>query len=330
MSGILEELITDIQNKVYEADGEVKPESIVEYIQALQEHEYDAHVVIMGQNGNGKSMLLLELMKRLEPDSIMNDNLLFAFNNTGNFIKMLKEKKKSVIGIDELKKFFHYREHSTTEQIVLTNMIEYARSNRLAVIGCCNDIRRINSNYRNAKVQMVIWLLDRYDDDDIGKSYGLVFIGNPALEEEDKFRLNAFQNVYTFEQIRLIAESLPTFLGYMFVDDIRKIVSKEEIDTYLKKKNDGIKKEAERFMKKLDDKEKGLVVLSPDDIYLQAGNIIKDVSNRYPNDAYGRLEAYKSYMKDISINKNVKGYIMDEVKAIKEELKKSTAKKKVR
>lgn len=233
----------------------------------------------MGQNGNGKSMLLLEIMKRLDPDSIISNHILYAYDTTSTFIKMLKEKVQTVIGVDELKKFFHYRETSTTEQIVLTNMIEYARSHRLAVVGCCNDVRRINSNYRNAKVQMVIWLLDRYDDDEIGKSYGLVFVGNPALEEDDKFRLNAFQNVYTFEQIRLIAESLPTFLGYIFVDDIKNTVSKEEIDMYIKRKETGIKKEAERMMKKLDRKE-----LSSEKMGMMEQALIhyKELETKYP------------------------------------------------
>lgn len=301
MTGILENLIDDIQKKVYESDGEVKPEFVVDFIRNLQNHEYDAHIAIMGQNGNGKSMLLLELMKRLDENAIKNDNILYAFNSTSQLIKMLKEKRKTVIGIDELKKFFHYREHSTTEQIVLTNMIEYARSHQLAIIGCCNDVRRINSNYRNAKVQMVIWLLDRYDDNDIGKSYGLVFVGNPALEEDDKFKLEAFQNVYTFEQIRLIAEGLPTFLGYIFVEDIRKVVTEEEISTYLKRKEEGIRKEAERLMKKLSDKEKTMMRLTTyeSDKFVEAK--FKEIESKYIT----RQEQILALKEFIDENRNV-------------------------
>jgi hypothetical protein len=254
--GVLERIINDFQSKVEKSEGVVEIEYIIDFIKALQDHEFDAHVVIQGQNGVGKSALMLEILKRLDPNSIKNDNIVYAFHSTSHLIKKIKDSKKTAIGIDELKRFFHYRMHSTTEQIVLTNLIEYARSNCIAFIGCANDIRRINNNYRNAKVQMVIWLLDRYDDNEVGKSYGLVFIGNPALEEEDKFMMESFKNVYSFEQIRVIAENLPTFMGYLFVEDIKNVLTDEELRIYYQKKQEGIRKEAEKYEKKLEEKEK--------------------------------------------------------------------------
>jgi len=251
--GILESIIENFKKKVEMNDGFVEIDYIVDFIRDLQNHEYDAHVVIMGQNGNGKSMLMLELMKRLDANSI-RENIIYPFNTIQDLIKKIEKSKKSVIGIDELKRFFHYKMHMTLEQIVLTNLIEYARSNCTAFVGCCNDIRRINSNYRNSKVQMVIWLLDRYENGDI-KSYGLVFIGNPALEEEDKFMLNNFQNVYSFEQIRLIAESLQTFVGYLLVEDISYVLTQEELQMYKERKQRGIEEEAQKYIQRLKAKE---------------------------------------------------------------------------
>ena len=105
---------------------------------------------------------------------------------------------------------------------------------------------------------MVIWLLDRYDEkEERLKSYGLVFIGNPALEEEDKFQMNSFMNLYSFESIRLVAESLPTFYGYVFLEDIKNIVSEEELRIYQENKKKGIMQVATDYLDKLSKKEDG-------------------------------------------------------------------------
>lgn len=256
MSGILEKLINSTEMKIINNRGIVKHQYIVEFIKELQYHEYDAHVCIMGQNGSGKSMLMLALMKQLDENSIKEGRIIYAYDKTSKLIKMLKESHNSCIGIDEGKKFFHYKRSMGTEQIVLTNMIEYARENRNAFVVCSNDIRRLNNNYRNSKVQVVIWLLDRYEKETgKTKSYGLVFLGNPALEEEDKFSMNLFSNLYSFEQIRIVAETSPTFYGYMFLEDIKNIVSEEEIKIYRTEKKKGIDETADSYMKKLANKE---------------------------------------------------------------------------
>jgi len=254
MTGILEKIIKDFENRIIENQGIVDIHYIVDFVRELQKHEYDAHVCIMGQNGNGKSVLMLALMKLLDENSIVNGQIVYAYDKTSRLITILKEMKNSVIGIDEAKKFFHYKLGMTTEQIVLTNMIEYARENRNAFIVCTNDIRRLNNNYRNAKVQMVIWLLDRYDKGEV-KSYALVFVGNPALEEDDKFQMNNFVNLYSFESIRLVAESLPTFYGYLFVDDINTFITNEEFELYKKNKAKGIIDAANKSLEKLEKKE---------------------------------------------------------------------------
>lgn len=258
--GILEKLIHETESKVIQNKGFVSPQFITEFIRSLQYYEYDAHVVIMGQNGSGKSMLMLALMKMLDANSIKENKIVYAYDGTRKLISLLKDLKCSCIGIDEGKKFFHYKQSQTTEQIVLTNMIEYARENKNAFIVCSNDVRRLNNNYRNSKVQVVIWLLDRFEKDNKTldkniKSYGLVFIGNPALEEEDKFSMNLFSNLYSFEQIRIIAETSPTFYGYLLLEDITNIVSQEELQIYRTEKTKGINETADKFMEKLLKKE---------------------------------------------------------------------------
>lgn len=258
MTGILEGIIKKLENKIIENNGVVDIHYIADFIRELQQHEYDAHVCIMGQNGNGKSITMLALMKLLDENSIKNGQIVYAYDTTSRLVSLLRDMKSSVIGIDEAKKFFHYKLGMTTEQIVLTNMIEYARENKNAFIVCTNDIRRLNNNYRNAKVQLVIWLLDRFEDGDV-KSYGLVFVGNPALEEEDKFQMNAFANLYSFESIRLVAEGLPTFFGYLFIDDIETYITPEELNMYRENKKKGIIDAANKSLEKLAQKEAGLL-----------------------------------------------------------------------
>lgn len=252
--GILEGIIKRFENDVKSSKGIVKLEYITTFVKSLQQHQYDAHVVIMGNNGQGKSLTMLALMKMLDSESLLKDNIVYAHHKTSHLIKMLTDLHDSVIGIDEAKRFFHYKLSMTTEQIVLTNMIEYARENRNAFIVCTNDVRRLNNNYRNAKVQMVIWILDRFENGKY-KSYGLIFIGNPAVEEDDKFMMNNFVNLFSFESIRIIAEALPTFYGYLLIDDVFNYITKEEYELYKQNKKRGIEQSAREYIERLREKE---------------------------------------------------------------------------
>jgi ABC-type dipeptide/oligopeptide/nickel transport system ATPase component len=262
--GLLERIYHDFENKCFpdcwkhpelkDQAGIVRIDYIVELARELQRNEYDVHINISGQNGNGKSMFMLELMKKLSPDSIKNGQILYAFDKHSTFIKSLAELKRTALGIDELGVFFNYKQSMTTEQIVLFNMIEIARKNGVAVISCARDPRRINNNYRNGKISVVIWLIDRMEKGDT-KSYGLVFVGNPVLEDDDKFHLNAFNNINTFEEMRLTAESLPTFFGYIFIDDVLNHISKEELDIYTENKDRGMKEVYQKHIRSLNLKE---------------------------------------------------------------------------
>lgn len=265
--GLLERIYGDFEAKCFpdchkhpelkEQAGIVKIDYIIELIQELQKNEYDAHLCIAGQNGNGKSMLLLALMKKLEANSIANGQILYAFHKHSDFIKSLATLNNTVLGVDELGVFFNYRMSMATESIILFNMIEVARANRVAVISCCRDARRINNNYRNGKISIIIWLIDRMENSEV-KSYGLVFVGNPVLEDEDKFKLNAFSNINTFEEMRITAESLPTFYGYLFMGDVLKYVSKEELKSYKENKKKGMAEVYKKHISNLARKEESL------------------------------------------------------------------------
>ena len=258
--GILERIYDDFEDRVFSPEdkklvGIVKLEYVVDFVKDLQKHLFDGHILIMGQNGSGKSMLMLALMKLLAPESITNGQLLYAFNRTGDFIKSLSELKNTTLGVDEINVFFNYRQSMATTQVGLFNMIEIAREHRVAIISCTRDARRVNNNYRDGKVQIVIWVLDRYEPGHGPRTYCLVFLGNPVLEEQDKFRLNSFQNLYSFEEIRRTAEALPTFYGYLFFDDVKKYISDAELEEYKKKKEQGIKQVYQNWADRIEGKE---------------------------------------------------------------------------
>lgn len=258
MTGILERLYWEFERRVFGVNrGVVKYDDIVWFVRELQRNEFDAHIVIAGQNGVGKSMLMLTLAKLLNEKAVedLEEHILYAFNSYYDLINTIKKMKNDVLCVDELTTFFNYKMSMTTEQNVLFNFIEVARANRIAFIGCCRDPRKINNNYRNGKVQMVIWLLDRYEAGE-ERSYGLVFLGTPVLEDEDRFGFFNFVGVKSFEDMRVRAEQLSTFYGYLFVDDVRKYISEDVLAKYNQLKQKGIEEVHLRGLKKLALKEK--------------------------------------------------------------------------
>ncbi len=251
--GVLERVYKDFERSALRKEGQIEYEDIVKFVRDLQDNEFDAHLLIVGQNGLGKSRLMLSLMKALAPDSITDDNLLFAFHDTRDLIKKIGTLSRTVLGIDEAKKFFHYKMSMTTEQNLLVNYIEYARENGLAFIVCAKDYQHLNNNYREGKVQMVIWLIDRFED---GKYAGLgaVFLGNPIIDSGDKFMFSFLRPALNFEDFRIRAEMLPTFMGYLFISPDTQLVTKGEITLYKKLKRDGIEHMLNESIRKIDKK----------------------------------------------------------------------------
>ncbi len=260
--GIFEELYWKFKEKVKKNFGVVKYDYITEFIKTLQDNELDAHILITGQNGLGKSHLMLQLMKLLNPNSINTEHLLFAYHDTRHFINRIKNLESDVLGIDELKKFFHYKQSMATEQVVLNNYIEYARANRVAFIGCAKDWAQVNNNYREGKVQMVIWLVDRFKKpielfEEKVQSYAMVFLGNPVIDSGDRFQFQFLRYSKTHEELRVRAEELwgQTFYGYFFIKPTQEFLTKEEIEFYKAEKKKGIDKMMEKSIAKLEEKE---------------------------------------------------------------------------
>jgi hypothetical protein len=197
----------------------------------MQQNEMDCHIVVAGQNGCGKSYMLLLLLKEyMKSDPHWLDHMLLADKTSDDFVQYLLQHENTILGVDELNQYLFYKQHAETEQNHLIKQLELARSKRIAVAGCVRDPRKLTLNYRNGKMSIVIWLVDRYT---AGGSYAAVFVSNPAVEATDKFGFGWISpDLIDFEELRYSFEGLPSFIGYMGIPDIKNFLTAEEVECY--------------------------------------------------------------------------------------------------
>lgn len=209
--------------------GTVELDDVVKLTALMRSFEMDVHVAICGQNGVGKTYLLLMLLKKAIGKQFIS-NLLLAKHTTNDLVRFILENRDTTLGIDELNQYFHYQRHAENEQKHLLTTIELARSNRIAIAGCARDPRKLALNYRQGKLSIVIWILDRFSK---GGSYAMVFVGNPSIESYDKFGFSMIAgDIVSIADAREMFEELPSFIGYMRVDDATKHLTKDEIENY--------------------------------------------------------------------------------------------------
>jgi len=220
-------------NKVKER-GICEINDIIELINIMQINEMDVHIGIVGQNGVGKSHTELLLCKKLNKDK-MFDNLFLADKTTDDIIQFLLHNENTTLCIDEMNIYLQYKDHASSEQNHLITAFEHARSKCIAVIGCIRDPRKLTLNYRDGKLSIIIWMLDRFKDK--SGSYAAVLVGNPMLEGDDRFGIKWLDiSTPDFEDMRSQFENLPSFIGYMYIPS-SYLVLKEEIEKYKKMKD---------------------------------------------------------------------------------------------
>ena len=198
----------------------------------LISYELDCHICIAGQNGVGKSWTMLSLAMFLNPDFDVESDFIYSFNTTADLIDKLMNYKNKVICVDEANVFFNYRKSQTKENVALINAIEICRSRKNIVITAVRDVRKLDLNYRNGKVSVLIMLNDRTISNN--RPFGMVFMGNWFIENDDKFMLDYLQYINTHSAFRLKAEELPTFRGYFVTENH---FNKQQIDKYLEYKD---------------------------------------------------------------------------------------------
>lgn len=212
-------------------------DDIVHLIGLLRKYENDAHIVIAGQNGVGKSYLLLMLLKKCLKKDIMS-SLMLARHTTDDVVNFILTHEGTVMGIDELNQYFYYTDFMTSEQKHLISMIELARSKCIGFIGCVRDPRKLTKNYRDGKMSVVIWIIDRYSD---GGSYAGVFVANPMIEGAERFGFDFINpDMADFDTLRDSFDYVPSFCGWLDIPDARKILTKNEIAVYKKEKKDAL------------------------------------------------------------------------------------------
>lgn len=215
--------------------GECEINDIKKLITTLQSYEMDTHLVIAGQNGTGKSMLQLMIAKKILGKNYI-PNFFMADKTTNDIIDFIHENENTCLFIDELNLYLSYKQHATGEQNHLINMLELGRSRRIALVGCIRDPRKISLNYRDGKMSVIIWVLDRFTDNTGG--YAAVFVANPLVEGDDRFCIN-FLNIVSldFNYMRKQMENLPSFIGYLKIPPIKLILDEAEIKFYKQNKD---------------------------------------------------------------------------------------------
>lgn len=233
---------------------------IVWFMKELQSMESDSHICIAGQNGTGKSYLMLMILKEYL-GRIDDENLFLADKTSNDIITFLLTHEDTILAIDELNLNFSYKMHATKQQNHLINSIELARSKRIPIAGCIRDPRKLTLNYRNSKVAIILFILDRWKK---GKgAYAAILIGNPMLEGEDRFGLAGLDiTSFNYDEMRYQLESLPSFVGYMRIPPINDMLSEDEISGYRKAKETAMAKAHLNYLKEQAAKKK----ISPDDL----------------------------------------------------------------
>ncbi len=205
-------------------------DEIIEIMKMMQKYELDCHCVIAGQNGVGKSYILLAMLKAACGDGFLS-SMIYADKTSDDLVTFMLENRNVFCGIDEMNLYFNYKKHAEEDQVHLINMLELAREHSIGFIGNARDPRKLTYNYRNGKMSIVIWVLDRFTD---GGSYAAVFIANPSIESSDRFGFSALGGALgSFSEVRQVFENdVPSFVNWLDMKHIRKYVSAEQVKEY--------------------------------------------------------------------------------------------------
>lgn len=247
--GLYEKIFNELFDSV-NSDGFIELEDIKRTILKLRHYELDAHVIIEGFNGAGKSRFGLSLAKELEPTLFENNKIVYATTEPDALINKFVEERNTVLFIDELTPFFNYKASMTRAQVALFTAVELCRDRRIAIIGCCREVLRLNNNYRNGKAQILVMLLDRMENPNPVASYALVFATASPREREDRFNLHLLNNCTTPEQIRAQAEWMDSFVGYIEIPNSNTFLTDAELKAYQEGKEKGIKAQALKAAKR--------------------------------------------------------------------------------
>lgn len=268
--GLLEKLETDFKsrifNKTFEKYGDHALVPIVDfddcawYIHQRQKIQLDSSLAVLGENGIGKSMCALGLLKKIkletDPNWTLKDtgNVIYAHQGHRDFINAINSRKNDTILIDEANTIFQAKDHATTESRVCYTFVEVARKKGNALIYCTKNYGGLNYSLRSGKISMIVQIIDREDTSE-EKALACVFMASAVMQSEDRFGLEQLAYARGWSEWKILVEQCHSFVGIMPIPSVDTILSKEEIDIYDKAKDDGIDLLAKKSMERMEAKE---------------------------------------------------------------------------
>lgn len=184
-TAILEDVYQATINKM-RTSKKASMKDIISLAKHMQRNKMDCHIVIAGQNGLGKTVLELGtgLQFYNNDEHALFSNLITAENTTNDLVLYILKNKKTLCMIDELNVFLDYKQHMDTMQRHLVTSFELARSKEIIFLGCVRTPEKLTYNYRNGKMSICLWVLDRFEE---GGAYAAVLIAPASIEAEDRF-----------------------------------------------------------------------------------------------------------------------------------------------
>ena len=186
---------------------------IADYLKDLASLDADSHLLIVGQNGIGKSTAAFDIGQRIEDLKV--ENVIFSTDTPAIALEKMNYDGSKVIIIDEAElllgstDFFYNRN--------LTRFMQAIRYKNKIYLACAIEYFAIEKEYRDHKVQLVLWLIERNNRE----ALGLLFASFPTIgNKEDKFdlyKLNSISFYNLSDFVNYAMYNVSSFLGLVQV-----------------------------------------------------------------------------------------------------------------
>ena len=220
--------------------GYISTDIIADYLKELSSLDADSHMLIVGQNGIGKSSAAFEIASKIE--NLSPENVIFSTDSDEVALDKMANKNKKTLIIDEAELLLSSTEYYYNRE--LTRYIQAIRLLNKIYFACAIEYFAIEKEYRDHKVQLVLWLVERNHKE----ALGLLFTSFPTIgNKEDKFDLyllnqKTFHNLDDFYNYAVY--NISSFLGIVHIPKYTFP------DWYIQEKIKGAEELAKRFKEK--------------------------------------------------------------------------------
>lgn len=221
-------------------NGYISTDIIADYLKELASLDADSHMLIVGQNGIGKSSAAFEIASKIE--NLSPENVILSTDSDEVALDKMANKNKKTLIIDEAELLLSSTEYYYNRD--LTRYIQAIRFLNKIYFACAIEYFAIEKEYRDHKVQLVLWLVERNNKE----ALGLLFTSFPTIgNKEDKFDLyplnqRTFHNLDDFYNYAVY--NISSFLGIVHIPKYTFP------DWYIQEKIKGAEELAKRFKEK--------------------------------------------------------------------------------